>query len=68
METIRSFEPRILPHTLQVRVNPDHWHPGVIELEIEGDLWAYPVPERLWIRTKLDIETGCFTIGDRVYE
>jgi type VI secretion system protein ImpF len=65
-ETIRNFEPRIMPHTLQVRVVPDYWDKDTFNLEIEGDLWAYPVPERLWLRTVLDLDTGRITIGDRV--
>jgi type VI secretion system protein ImpF len=60
-ETIRRFEPRILPDTLQVRaleagsVLDTH---NMIEFEIRGHLWAQPVPLELLLRTQMDLEAG----------
>jgi hypothetical protein len=28
-------------------------------------LWAYPMPEQLWIHTKVDLETGDLTISKK---
>ena len=33
-----------------------------IGIEIRGDLWAYPVPEQLLIRTEIDLDTGKYTV------
>jgi len=60
-ETIRRFEPRILPDTLVVHalepssVLDTH---NTIEFEIRGQLWAQPVPLEILLRTQLDLEAG----------
>ncbi len=60
-EAIELFEPRIIPHTLTVKAVMDR---HLIAFEIQGELWANPVPERLFIKTKIDLETGQCTLGD----
>lgn len=54
------FEPRILPKTLEVRArkSEDIGKPNILNVEIRGELWAYPFPEKLFIKTKVDTETG----------
>lgn len=60
-ETIRRFEPRILPDTLAVHaieassVLDTH---NMIEFEIRGQLWAQPVPLEMLLRTQMDLEAG----------
>jgi type VI secretion system protein ImpF len=60
-ETIKNYEPRILPESLVVHamepssVLDTH---NVIEFEIRGHLWAQPVPLEILLRTKLDLEAG----------
>jgi type VI secretion system protein ImpF len=60
-ETIRRFEPRILPDSLSVRalesetVLDTH---NKIEFEIRGQLWAQPVPLEILLRTQMDLEAG----------
>lgn len=57
---IATFEPRILPGSLRVRAleAPDQRGNNALAFEIEGDLWAEPVPMRLLLQTDLDLETG----------
>jgi type VI secretion system protein ImpF len=62
IEAIQLFEPRILRHTLQVKATVER---HLISFEIRGDLWANPVPEHLFINTKIDLETGQTLLGDR---
>lgn len=58
-EALRLFEPRILQHSLVVRAVLDR---HIIAFEIRGELWANPMPEQLFIKTKIDLETGqCLT-------
>lgn len=68
-ETIADFEPRILRHTLVVRAHTaeDEMSHNAVSFEIEGDLWADPVPMRLLMRTEIDLESGHVrvTTGDR---
>jgi type VI secretion system protein ImpF len=38
---------------------------NAMTFDIEGDLWAQPLPLRLYLRTELDLETGTMEIIDR---
>ena len=60
-EAIRFFEPRIIPRTMTINSNMAQ---NVVSFEIHGELWANPVPEQMFIKTKLDIETGQCLMGD----
>jgi type VI secretion system protein ImpF len=57
---IERFEPRILRKSLKVRVievlNADVV--GAFQIEIEAEVWALPVAERLYLRTEVDMGTG----------
>jgi type VI secretion system protein ImpF len=56
---ILNFEPRILPKTLRVEaVVADEMNTHALTFLIEGDLWAEPVPQQLFLRTEVDLETG----------
>ena len=57
---IADFEPRVIPGPLRVRAvaNSDAQSPSVIQFEINAELWANPVPEHLFIKTEIDLETG----------
>lgn len=60
---ILCFEPRILAHTLKVDLVADPDQPEehdhcILTLEIQGELWLEPIPEHLYIKTEIDLETG----------
>ncbi len=63
-EAIWRFEPRILRDTVQVRLTRDDTAgmPMALTFDIEGMLWAEPVPWHLYLRTAVDLELGTFTI------
>jgi type VI secretion system protein ImpF len=65
-QAILDFEPRILPQKLQVRVQvtSDSVATNSMSFEIEGELWSRPIPERLFLRTELDLESGIATINE----
>ena len=56
-QAIVDFEPRILKNTLKVHAQTTAEHNTLI-FEIEGELWAQPLPERLYLKTILDLELG----------
>jgi type VI secretion system protein ImpF len=58
---ILNFEPRLLPMSLRVRVTNKDEH-NTILIEIEGELWSQPLPERLYLKTILDLELGNFEV------
>ena len=63
-QSILDFDPRILPETVRVRaiLSQDQMNHNAVGFEIEGDLWAHPLPQRLLIKTEIDIETGHVSI------
>jgi len=66
-QAILDFEPRVIPSTLQVRTLIDSGtldHHNVIGVEIQGHLWAQPVPLDLLVRTEIDLETGKVEMAD----
>jgi type VI secretion system protein ImpF len=60
-EALQLFEPRVIPQSVTIHASMDH---NVIDIEIRGELWANPVPEQLFVKTNIDIETGLCTLGD----
>lgn len=63
---IRRFEPRILPDSLSVKVGArtDDTSRRALMFTIEGLLWAQPVPQSLYLKTELDLETGAVRVAD----
>lgn len=62
-EALRRLEPRINPNSLSVKaVSGAQRSSNGLALEIRGDLFAYPVPEHLHIRTEIDLDTGKYTV------
>jgi type VI secretion system protein ImpF len=61
-QAILEFEPRILPETLSVRAHGEsergRHDPNVLAIEIKGELWASPLPEQLYLKTQIDLDTG----------
>ena len=65
-QVIINFEPRIIKHTLIVRVIvdkslADH---NAVTFEIEGQLWAEPQPLHLHLRTEFELESGDVSVYD----
>jgi len=64
---INRFEPRILAESLKVGVDAE----GVgetrraLSFTITGQLWAQPVPQSLYLKTELDLETGAVSVADQ---
>ncbi|MCD6291905.1 MAG: type VI secretion system baseplate subunit TssE [Deltaproteobacteria bacterium] len=63
-QAVIDFEPRILPATLSIRIieSEDSNPMNNLAFEIEGQLWAHPLPEHLHVRTTMDLELGTFEI------
>jgi len=51
------FEPRINRRTLRVKVALVR---NILSIEVIGELWVNPLPEKLFVKTELDLESsGC---------
>ena len=58
---IKTFEPRIISRSLAIKVDTER---NLLTVDVEGDLWALPLPAHLHLRTVLDVENGQCQIGD----
>jgi type VI secretion system protein ImpF len=59
-QAILDFEPRILRRSLNVRLemNESQMSHNAMTFLIEGELWAHPVPLRLFLKTEIDLDIG----------
>lgn len=66
-DALWAFEPRLVRDTVRVTALEDTqgtYHEHVLRFEIEADMWSQPYPERLYLRTELDLEAGEVRILD----
>ena len=66
-QAIWDFEPRIMRESVKVRaISTSHGGSNYnkIMFEIEGDMWAQPYPERLYLKTELDMEGSAFKLTE----
>jgi type VI secretion system protein ImpF len=66
-QAIWDFEPRILRETVQVVVKAGDavgGTPNQVVFEVHGQLWGQPLPERLYLKTELDLELGEIRVYD----
>jgi type VI secretion system protein ImpF len=66
-QAILSFEPRILPLTLEIEIVLEGYamdSHNRVGLTIKGMLWAQPVPMEFLMRSRIDLEEGRFMVED----
>lgn len=65
-QAIQRFEPRILPHSLNIQMSSadDKMDEMAIVFDIEGSLWAQPLPLHLYLRTEINKVTGDIKLQD----
>lgn len=63
---IWDFEPRLVKQSVRVKLMQDKnsFGPNALCLLIEAELWAQPLPLRLFLRTDLNLETGEVAVSD----
>lgn len=66
-DAIRTFEPRLLPETIVVKAvsGAEDAAGNRVDFEIRADLWAVPMPDVLFVRTEVDLETGLCQVTQR---
>jgi type VI secretion system protein ImpF len=59
-DAILQFEPRIIRRTLSIRAVAEETRMShnAIRFDIEGELWGQPMPQQLYLRTEVDLESG----------
>lgn len=66
-QAILDFEPRLAQPSLRVHLVMDEqqMNHNALAFDIEADLWAQPLPLRLYLRTAFDLETGRVDVTER---
>ena len=57
-QAIRTFEPRITSSTLRVRAVALEGMESGVTFQISGELCPLPMPEALYVKTTVDLDTG----------
>jgi type VI secretion system protein ImpF len=59
-QAILRFEPRITRQSLIIRaiIDESHMNHNAIRFDIEGELWGQPLPQQLFLKTEVDLESG----------
>jgi len=57
---IADYEPRLMKSSLKIKMVHDDQKMDVnaMSFDIEAELWAQPLPLRLFLRTEIDLENG----------
>jgi type VI secretion system protein ImpF len=65
-QTIWNFEPRFLRNSLKVRLVRDEnrMDHNALSFEIQGELWAQPLPLRVFLKTEIDLDIGEVKVSD----
>jgi type VI secretion system protein ImpF len=64
-QAIWDFEPRLVRSSVSVKANAANaGENNKIMFEIEADMWAQPYPERLYLKTELDVDRASIKLSE----
>ena len=63
---IWEFEPRLIKNSVKVSwwSTTSKMNHNAMCFDIEAELWAQPLPLRLFLRTEIDLETGGVKVSE----
>jgi type VI secretion system protein ImpF len=66
-QAILDFEPRLARSSVRVQpyLDKSQMNHNALAFDVEADLWAQPIPMRLFLRTAVDLETGTVEVTDQ---
>lgn len=66
INVITRFEPRIIKRSLRIKIiTSDEMSRNALRFEIECDVWGQPVPERMYLFSEIDLESGTFKLQEQ---
>ena len=63
-QAIWDFEPRLIRSSVQVKAAATQDSISKIMFEIEADMWAQPYPERLYLKSELDLDLALVSLTE----
>ncbi|HJX51501.1 MAG TPA: type VI secretion system baseplate subunit TssE, partial [Polyangia bacterium] len=66
-QAILNFEPRLDRNSVRVRpvIDERQMNHNALSFDVEAELWAQPLPLRLFLRTAVDLESGSVEVTDQ---
>jgi type VI secretion system protein ImpF len=66
VKVIWDFEPRLIKKSVKITIVMDEkiMNHNAMAFDIEAELWAQPLPLRLFFRTEIDLETGGVAVSE----
>jgi len=67
-QALLRFEPRIIRQSLVIRavLNESQMGNNALRFDIEGELWGQPLPQQLYLKTEVDLESGDVSVTDNL--
>lgn len=63
-QAVWDFEPRLIRGTVSVKALKSESESNKIMFEIQADMWAQPYPERLYLKTELDLDRAAIRLSE----
>jgi len=63
-QAIWDFDPRLLRQSVVVKALSSEANHNKIMFEIQGDMWAQPYPERLYLKTEMDLDSAVIRLTE----
>ena len=63
-QAIWDYEPRLIRASVVVKAHNDRQSANTVQFDIEADMWAQPYPERLYLKTELDLDCATIRLTD----
>ena len=66
-QAILNFEPRLDRNSVRVRpvLDERQMNHNALSFDVEAELWAQPLPLRLFLRTAVDLESGSVDVAEQ---
>jgi type VI secretion system protein ImpF len=64
---LERFEPRLLPDSIRVSVQPEQAGESAFQFLIEAKLWAHPAPLRMTLRTEPDADLDMVRVVEQPF-
>ena len=63
-EAVRAFEPRLTRVVVTPEFIEGRMDQRTLSFKIDAELWGQPAPQRLLLRTRLDVDSGDMSVAD----
>lgn len=63
-QAIWDYEPRLIRSSVIIKAHSERDSANTVLFDIEADMWAQPYPERLYLKTELDLDSATIRLTE----